>query len=717
VNFFDTLTDKFSINLNEQQKKAVSHVTGPALILAGPGSGKTTVITARAAYLILHSGIKPQNILTLTFNKAAQLEMERRFNRLYGNVIEGKVHFATIHSFCNRVIRDYERMKGQKLRRIEGSDEEINKKHLLKDIYLNINNSKIGDDEIESLINEIGYVKNKMIKDLDGITFSTKKFSQVFKAYEEYKKSKLMIDFDDMLTYAYSILTKCPEILNYYRNRYQFIQVDEGQDLSKIQFEVMKLLIADSNNFFIVADDDQSIYGFRGAEPQYILDIEKQFKNCNIFRLENNYRSSKNIVELSSTFIKQNNNRFDKNHTTLNPAKFDPIILNPEDEQAQLILVLDKIKQDLAQNKSKDNAILYRNNLSSILIADILDRNEIPFKIKQNKLFFFNHWLVQDVVAFLMFALDQHDIEAFSKIYYRMNRYISKAMLECVVGSANESVIDCIMKNIDLKQFQINTLLELKLEFSSLSKKRPWAALEYIKNNFKYLENIKEYCEFVGLSFEYLNKLFGILQRISVSCQTISSFLIRLQELNQLFEGPTSTKSSQKLMGMPIEQPIQKLNVVPSKITLSTFHSSKGLEYDCVFMIDLNNSEIPGDKALDKALENKDKSLVEEERRLFYVGMTRARHELYLVFPASLNNQKVLRSVFVNEVIQLVQKDIIDGIGEGVIVQHVKFGKGIVVAINGSQTEKQTIEIKFLSGQQKTLDLEICLDNKLLIFD
>jgi DNA helicase-2/ATP-dependent DNA helicase PcrA len=278
-----------------------------------------------------------------------------------------------------------------------------------------------------------------------------------------------------------------------------------------------------------------------------------------------------------------------------------------------------------------------------------------------------------------------------------MNRYISKSMLEGAIGNANESVIDSIMKNIDLKQFQINTLSELKLEFISLSKKRPWSALEYIKNNFKYLDSIKEYCEFIGLSFEYLNKLFDILQEIATGCETISSFLIRLQELDKLFEGTTSAK--------------------PRDITLSTLHSSKGLEFDCVFMIDLSNSEIPGDKALEKASQNKDKSMLEEERRLFYVGMTRARYELYLSFPKLINNQKVLRSVFVNEVVQLIQKDIIDDIGEGVIVRHTKFGKGIVVAINENTNERHTIEIKFLNGQQKTLDLQLCLDNKLLSFE
>lgn len=701
MDFFDTLKDKYNINLNEQQQRAVSHVAGPALILAGPGSGKTTVITARAAYLILQAGVKPQSILTLTFNKAAQLEMERRFYKLYGGEIVEKVHFATLHSFCNKVVRDYENMKGQRLRRIEGNEEGINKKYLLKDIYLSINNSKINDDELESLINEIGFVKNKMIKDFDGITFNTKNFTQVYKAYEEFKKSNLMMDFDDMLTYSYSILIKCPEILNYYRSKYKYIQVDEGQDLSKIQFEVLKLLTDKIDNFFIVADDDQSIYGFRGAEPQYIKDIEKQFKNCSIFRLENNYRSSKNIVELSSTFIKKNKSRFDKNHTTLNEAKSDPIILDAEDEHAQLNLILDKIKQSDDHKKEKDTAILYRNNLSSILIADILDRNGISFKIRQSKLFFFKHWLVQDMMSFMMFALDQHDIEAFSKIYYRMNRYISKAMLECAIGNASESVIDGIMKNIDLKPFQLDTMRELKLEFISLAKKRPWAALEYIKNNFKYLESIKEYCEIIGLSFEYLNKLFGILQGISAGCQTIASFLVRLQELDHLFEGTASAK------------PIPKT----SHITLSTFHSSKGLEYDCVFMIDLNNSEIPGDKSLEKALENKDNSMLEEERRLFYVGMTRAKDQLYMIYPTSINNEVVLRSVFVNEVVQLIQKDIINGIGEGSIVNHVKFGKGVVAAINENSKEKKTIVINFFIGQQKTLDLQICLDSKLLSFE
>lgn len=702
MDFFETIKNKHNIKLNEQQKKAVSHLEGPALVLAGPGSGKTTVITARAACLIQNAGVKPDNILTLTFNKAAQLEMERRFQRIYGNEINGKVRFATLHSFCNNVVRKYEQMKGQRLKRIEGNDIDINKKQLLRNLYFEINNSKINDDELENLINEIGFVKNKMIKSLDGGTFSTKKFIQVYKAYEEYKRNNLYIDFDDMLTYAYSILIKCPEILNYYKNKYTYIQVDEGQDLSKIQFEVLNLLIKGNNNFFIVADDDQSIYGFRGAEPQHILNIKQQFNNCSVFNLETNYRSTKNIVELSSKFIKLNENRFDKNHTTLNNEKCDPIIINSKNEYDQLEIIIDKIKETLSSRQDKEIAIVYRNNLSSILIADALLRQQIPFKIRQNSLFFFKHWLLKDVVAFLMFALDQHDKEAFSKIYYRMNRYISKAMVECFISTDNlgKSVIDCIINNAELKQFQINALQSLKVEFDSLSKMKPWEALEYIKNDFKYMESVKGYCELVGLSFEYLNRLFGILQGLSIDCQTIASFLVRLQELEQLFDGTLTIEANKK-----------------STITLSTLHSSKGLEYDCVFMIDLINSEIPGEKALEQNFDNKNKAILEEERRLFYVGMTRARSTLYLIYPININDEKAQRSIFINEVLYFIKKDIIDGIGEGTIVTHTKFGRGVVAEINESSAENQTIKVKFFSGGYKTLNLQICLENKLLSFN
>ncbi len=721
MDFYNTLKNKHNIDLNEEQKNAVSHKGGPALILAGPGSGKTTVITARVAYLVKTAGVMPQNILTLTFNKAAQLEMERRFNKLYGSDITGRVHFATLHSFCNRVVRDYERIKGRRLRRIEGNDQEINKHQLLKEIYQSINNSKINDDELETLINEIGLVKNSLIKDFDGLTFTTKRFQQIYKSYEDYKKSNLLIDFDDMLTYAYSILSRYPELLEHYRNSYSYIQVDEGQDLSKIQFEIIRLLSERHRNLFIVADDDQSIYGFRGAHPQFILDFEKQFRGCSIFRLENNYRSTENIVSLSSRFIKNNKNRYDKNHVTLNGKLTEPEIIKALDQRDQLQFILDKLisfsqLSDIEQNthikpktylkgRKKQIAILYRNNLSSVLSADILNRNGIPFRLRQNRLFFFKHWLVQEVSAFLIFALDPQDVEAFSKIYYRMNRYISKAMLECAMtGDAGKPVIDRIMAGVELKLFQIEGLFKLKLEFLNLAKKPPINALQYIKNNFKYSESVKEYCSLVGLSYEYISRLFEILQGIALNCQTIVEFLDRLAELEKLFEGSNNWDNDEGIL----------------EITLSTIHSSKGLEYDCVFMIDLINSELPGEKAIEKAADAKDLSLLEEERRLYYVGMTRARQSLFMIYPTAANGDRVSPSLFLKELAVLLKKKLTDGFAEGVIVRHSKFGRGVVVSQysrDDINSPGELIEIKFFNGIVKKLDLMICLENGLLEFE
>lgn len=689
----DKLKEKYNIKLDIQQRQAVNHINGPALVLAGPGSGKTTVITARIAHLVLECGVKPENILTLTFNKSARAEMEYRFKKIYGQDISGKVPFATLHSFCKRILHDYEEKKGKRLKLIEGEENvEDNKRKIIGEIFYNINNSKINDDELDNLVNEIGFVKNKMLKDIEGFKSEFKNFSLIYKAYEEYKKANLLIDFDDMLTYAYSILIKCPDILLKYRSRYSFIQVDEGQDLSKIQFEILKLIVnPQSNNIFIVADDDQSIYGFRGAEPKYIFQIKEHFKGCSIFYLENNYRSTKNIVDISSKFIRGNSCRFDKAHTTSNDEKYDPFVVRVMDENEQIKYVIEKLKSHNKEGRSV--AILYRNNLSSIVIADKLNREGILFKVKQNKLSFFNHWVVQDVIAFFKFGLNPKDIESFSRIYYKMNRYISKAMLEYSMNSnSDKNIIDRILEMDELKDFQRNRLEELKKEFIFLTRSTPAQSLFYIKRSFNYFDYIKNYCENTGISFDYLCKLFGILELIAQECLSIHDFLNRLEELKLMFEEKSGYSNNR------------------DTITLTTIHSSKGLEYDVVFMIDLKESEIPGANVIESAKKNDDYSVLEEERRLFYVGMTRAKEYIYLLCPGPESS----KSTFVKEVERIMHNSVIDGVGEGMIVRHKRFGDGVIVAILDSK-EGTLLEIDF-KGARKKLDLGICLDNGLIEF-
>lgn len=695
MDFLSILTDKYGIKLNEQQWKAVNHFDGPALVLAGPGSGKTTVITARTAFLILEKMVIPESILTLTFNRAARYEMEHRFRKIFGATIAGKVHFSTLHSFCNLIVRDYEIKRGKRLKRIEGEEDNIeNKRVILRNIYHQISESKINDDELEDLINEIGLVKNRMIKEFEGQSFKTKNFPLIYKAYEDYKKSNLFMDFDDMLTFTCSILSRCPDILSYYRSRYSHIQVDEGQDLSKIQFEILKLLIKpDRNNLFIVADDDQSIYGFRGAEPRYILDVEKQFPECGLYLLENNYRSSKNIVELTSNFIRTNKERYEKHHITGNPVKCDPFIIQVNDELEQLKFIVNTVKEHLNKNKHEDIAVLYRNNLSSITIANALEHNGIRFGIKQNKLFFFNHWVVLDILAFLKLALNQGDKESFLRIYYKMNRFISKVMADGAIERSESSIFDSILACSDLRQFQQKDIAETKNEFNRLAGMYPLKALEYIESSFRYFENVKDYCESCGLSFDYLYSFFGILKTIAADFNTISLFLQRLEELKCLLEGsrPTEYKHS---------------------VTLTTTHSSKGLEFDCVLMVDLTEEEFPGKRTLELAKKG-DTSMLEEERRLFYVGMTRAREYLYIVNLKSRNGSAAARSSFTCELEKCINHKMKDEICEGLIVHHKHFGEGVIAVILEQKNGQAVLEIDF-KGIRRKMDLKTCLANGLL---
>lgn len=718
--FFDALKAQYHIDLNDQQKAAVRHGPGPALVLAGPGSGKTTVIMVRTAWLILNQRVCPDNILTVTFNKAAQLEMKNRFNRFFGGDVLQKPHFSTLHSFCLSVIKDYERRQGKRLRLIEGETgaegtAALNKQKILKELYREINGSNIHDDELETLINDIGFVRNRMIRDFEGFNFQTKNFQNLYKAYNDYKKQNYLMDFDDMLSYCYSVLRHCPDILDRYKSRYTYFQVDEGQDLSIVQFEILKLLVASKdNNLFIVADDDQSIYSFRGAEPGYILGFDNQYSGVKVYKLEYNYRSGRDIVETSSQFIKNNHKRYDKNHRTGNPQKYPPEIVRVPDEEKQLSFITKKIKELQKREKEIQIAVLYRNNLSSVALADRLDREGIAFKIRQNRLYFFQHWLVLDILAFLKFSLDPFDMESFLRICFKMNRYISKSMMENSINYGNTAgntagpgsrlpVIERILKSNELEPYQYAKLHGLVKEFKRLSGMRPYRALQYVDEDFKYFGYVRDYCNYTGLSIDYLYGLFGILKTLSLPCRTDQAFLERLEELNEKFEGASSFGG---------EQTAHDGNLPP--VTLTTLHSSKGLEFDVVFMIDLTNAEIPGEKALGRLNKDGDVSLVEEERRVFYVGMTRARTRLYLVSPESVNDIQVPRSTFVNEVAAILNGKMTDQIKEGAFIIHKKYGRGVIASVE-TRSGRTVIEVDF-SGLIRKLDLEVCLENRIISF-
>lgn len=612
--------------LSQQQKAAVNHHLGPALVLAVPGAGKTTVLIHRTANLIQNYKIDPRNILSITFSRASANDMKARFISEFPDLSKG-INFSTIHSFCFNLVREYSYIAKVRYTLIEDGRNEVNKYNILRNIYSEVNGSRITEDKLETLLNLIGYMKNMMISPREYIKHNRvdiKNFPLIFEAYEKYKVDNNLIDFDDMLTLSYRILRTNDSLLKKYQNIYSFIQVDEGQDTSKIQLEIIKLIAKPDNNLFIVADDDQSIYGFRGAYPRGLFNFSEEYEEAKIFFMEENYRSSKNIVSASNKLIHNNSIRFDKTIFTNNNF-IEPInIVKLSSLNQQYRFILD----DLKEKSFKDSCVLYRNNISAIGLIDFFDRNNIPFIIKDRNLRFFNHWIVGDIINFLRFAEDTSRISVYEKIFYKKKGYISRKQINYAKKLNNNlSVFDRIKDFPGISDFYKKNLNRLKLDFKKISKLSPTEAIDYIKYDLEYRNYLKEYSTKFGYTFRSLLQILTYLSLISRGTKNLDEFIARLNHLQNL-----SRKSSNNTEG----------------ITLSTIHSAKGLEFDNVYMIDLIDGDFPSLSSIEDFQNGKEESL-EEERRLFYVAMTRARYYLSLILVDWIDNSKIEYSRFIED--------------------------------------------------------------------
>ncbi|QIB27376.1 ATP-dependent helicase [Caloranaerobacter azorensis] len=688
--FFQLINEKFGICLTNQQREAVLHKEGPAIVLAVPGAGKTTVLICRTLNLILNHRINPNNILTITFSKAAASDMKNRFISTFGNILNIKPNFSTIHSFSYSVIRYFSKIKGIKYELLEGNDSKINKNLLLKEIYYKFNKIQINDEKLEDLINTISYIKNMMIKPEDinyFNNFSIKKLYNIFIEYENYKKRAGLIDFDDMLTLSLNILENNPIILMQCRKRYPYIQVDEGQDTSKVQNRLIKLLAYPKNNLFVVADDDQSIYGFRGATPHELLNFKDiDYPDAKIFFMEENFRSTKTIVDISNKFIQLNKIRFKKNLYTKNEEKEPIKIIKLNDEFEQVEYIINQLKkiEDLS-----NTAVLFRNNISSVGLIDKLERNNIPFYIKDTKkLYIFKHWVFQDIISFLKLSLDNTDMDSFQRIYYKMNGYISKKSVEYIKSTKpKENIFESLINLPELKNFQKRNYIRLKSDFKYLSKLKAYDAISFIENELEYrgflIDNSRKY----GNSFEYSNTIISILKIIAKETNSINEFLARLDSLSKMLENARFNKNN--------------------AVTLSTIHSAKGLEFESVYIIDLIDGEFPSSSSIE-ALESNIIEPLEEERRIFYVGITRAKRNLNLITINFKNGERVLPSRFVQE-IEAIEKPLRYDYKVGSTVEHKKFGKGVIKFI-----DDKNIVIDFEKVGIKQLSTRICVEKNLL---
>ena len=610
------------MKFTSQQVDAIKHFEGPALILAVPGSGKTTVLLNRILNLIKNHNIDSSEIISITFSKSQGIDMEKRF-LAQNPEFRGKITFKTIHAFCYEIVRNYMKLKNIKKTLIEGNNE-FNRILILKRVYYQKNYKKLSDEEINDFFSIYDYTKNKMY-DFEGYLRKNHFISnrslmlKLYNLYDEIKIQNNFMDFNDLLILANEYISTDKKLLKALKNRYKFFQIDEGQDTSTLQFEIIRKIVFPENNVFIVADDDQSIYSFRGASPENLLNFKNIYPNSKIFFMDKNFRSTKNIIKISNKIIQGNKIRYEKysKHTTEENSQIMLFKVKNSTIQAREL-----VKRISEINPNETIGVLYRNNISSLYIADILKNNDIDFFVKENKFDFYSNRILNDVKNILLFSEDTTDLEVFKRIYFKLNAYIKKDFITKLKYKLyNQCVLESLLDLDELNDFYLNKFTSLRNDFKRLKRMKMEDKIDCILYELGYGDYLDNFNEFSNLNY---NLIFDLIKYLSKDLKTFDEFIEKLDNLKELLKNASSSKSN---------------------ISISTIHSSKGLEYDNVFIIDLIDGEFPQKSVLNSF----DEKLLEEERRLFYVAMTRARKRLFLYTIKERNNLPVEPSIFYNE--------------------------------------------------------------------
>lgn len=724
---------ELGVALNEVQTQAVLHGNGPLLLLASPGSGKTTTIIMRIGYLIQVKGVNPSRIKAVTFSNASASDMKMRYGRFFPDL--PPVDFSTIHSLAYRVMREHFHRTRTEYQIIEGELETeetggleqgqppLHKKIILRELYQTLTGEKLTDDQLDELTTYISYIKNKMLPEgrWGQVRCDVPQAERILREYETFKRtghSKLLIDFDDMLTMANEVMESNKELRRRYQQSYDYVLTDESQDTSMIQHAIIGLLVRRHHNLCVVADDDQSIYSWRGAEPSYLLDFKKEYPNAVTLFMEQNYRSTRDIVEAANLFIKRNKNRYDKNMFTANPPGSPVCIKTLTDYKAQAKYL---VKEITGVENLGEIAVLYRNNSSSIVLMNELDRAGIPFYMKDSDNRFFKHWVVEDILNFMRMTFTDKRPDLLEKIHLKLNAYITKhQMAELKKIPNQDSVFDNLLRYVGLQEYQVKLVEECRDTFRQMNGMPPLHAIRTIRGKLGYDKALDKICERLGFRKEYLAGILNTLEGIADTLGSMEEFALRLKHLE------AALRTSKRKKGH-------------NAVTLSTFHSSKGLEFERVYMVDLVQGILPSPEDLRGSPERKTE-LMEEAGRLFYVGMTRAKSRLELITYNKRDGEKTEESRFVTELRAILQppkrqnpdsaagkKTTAHSAGrgkssvpnpnavtdrsvllKGAAVRHRVFGSGTVLQVNGDK-----IKIRFTTGE-KALALDICLEMGLL---
>lgn len=725
----------FSVKLNQQQKEAVQSTKGPVLLLAVPGSGKTTVLVTRLGYMIYCKNIPPERILTVTYTVAATKDMSERFAVRFGEDMAKRLEFRTINGICARIIQYYGRRIGKTPFELV-KDEKATTGMLIR-ICQDHGMGYPTESDLKNVRTLITYIKNMMLNEEELQKLEEESDIRIAGIYREYcrqmREQKLM-DYDDQMLYAYNILRKDLGVLAYFQNRYPYICVDEAQDTSKIQHAIIALLAAGTGNLFMVGDEDQSIYGFRAAYPEALLSFEKKHSGAKVLLMEENFRSNAKIVEAADKFIQKNTLRHEKHMRAAREAGADIREISLKSRKAQYVYLM-KAAQECttgmagmsgseehrgrADASVTETAVLYRDNECAIPLIDLLERKNIPYRMRNADLSFFTHRTVLDVQNIIRFAMNPKDTELFMQIYYRLKLFFNKkdALRYAQISQEKDmEVLDAALKYGNLEKYQEDNIRNLKRQMVRILNMPGDEAVNQILTYMGYQDYLKK----MGMNANKLETVKLIGSRV----ESPEKLLERLEELRTIIQEKVSDKDC--------------------PFILSTMHASKGLEYDTVYLLDVMDGILPEKVLANPRTASKEElETYEEERRLFYVGVTRAKNQLNVFttnkpskFCSELLGKRNLRENQQKEYAGIKKwgdyspagtygikgngmyhgygtghgsqkqpgksyQELADALGEGMIVKHKKFGEGVVVDMEGEH-----IRIQF-GDNVKNMDLKV----------
>ena len=725
----------FSVKLNQQQKEAVQSTKGPVLLLAVPGSGKTTVLVTRLGYMIYCRNIPPESILTVTYTVAATKDMSERFAVRFGEDMAKRLEFRTINGICAMIIQYYGRRIGKTPFELV-KDEKATTGMLIK-ICQDHGMGYPTESDLKNVRTLLTYIKNMMLNEEELQKLEEESDIRIAGIYREYcrqmREQKLM-DYDDQMLYAYNILRKDPGVLAYFQNRYPYICVDEAQDTSKIQHAIIALLAAGTGNLFMVGDEDQSIYGFRAAYPEALLSFEKKHSGAKVLLMEENFRSNAKIVEAADKFIQKNTLRHEKHMRAAREAGADIREISLKSRKAQYVYLM-KAAQECttgmagmsgseehrgrADASVTETAVLYRDNECAIPLIDLLERKNIPYRMRNADLSFFTHRTVLDVQNIIRFAMDPKDTELFMQIYYRLKLFFNKkdALRYAQISQEKDmEVLDAALKYGNLEKYLEDNIRNLKRQMVRILNMPGDEAVNQILTYMGYQDYLKK----MGMNANKLETVKLIGSRV----ESPEKLLERLEELRTIIQEKVSDKDC--------------------PFILSTMHASKGLEYDTVYLLDVMDGILPEKVLANPRTASKEElETYEEERRLFYVGVTRAKNQLNVFttnkpskFCSELLGKRNLRENQQKEYVGIKKwgdyspagtygikgngmyhgygtghgsqkqpgksyQELADALGEGMIVKHKKFGEGVVVDMEGEH-----IRIQF-GDNVKNMDLKV----------